>query len=193
MATTMTDSQLARLLYSSGDFQQALSALTFLQEECDFDARHTVVELRRFRCFEAAAIVAFARPFEGSRCKTVLGLKQLRLELSASERILYVKLLALRRKVVAHSDEELMRFQSLSIAPFEDVAVRFPALRFNESLLLSVAEVKEFEQLLHKLLRSIASITFAVANANPDQFDISKNPSENALGAFAKSARADDA
>ena len=189
----MTDLQLARLLYSSGDFQQALSAITFLQEDCDFDARHTVVELRRFRCFEAAAIVAFARPFEGSRSKAVLGLKQLGLKLSPSERSLQAKLLALRRKVVAHSDEEHMQFRSVSIAPFEDSKVRFPALRFNESLLLSLTELQEFELLLRKLLRSIATLTFAVANDRPAQFDISKTPSEDALGVLAQSTRSDDA
>ena len=153
----MTESQLARLLYSSGDFQQALSAITFLQEECDFGVPHTVIELPRFRCFESTAIVAFARPFERSRGKTVLGLKQLGLRLSPSERELQAKLLALRRKVIAHSDEELMHFQSSAIAPFEDVDLRFPALRFNESLFLSAAELVEFERLLDKLLRAIAT------------------------------------
>lgn len=182
--TAMTDSKLARLLYSIGDFQQALSAIAFLQEECDFEARHTVVQLRRFRCFESAAIVAFARPFEGSRGKTILSLKQLGLKLSPSERSLQAKVLALRRKVVAHSDEDLMHVQSSAIAPFEDTKVRFSALRFNESLLLSLAELREFERLLGKLIRSIATLTFGVAQESPEQFEISKTPGKDALGVF---------
>ncbi|MEA3085971.1 MAG: hypothetical protein QOC89_3668 [Paraburkholderia sp.] len=34
--SNLTDGQLQRLIYSTWDFQQALSALTFLMEECDF-------------------------------------------------------------------------------------------------------------------------------------------------------------
>lgn len=37
--SNLTDGQLHHLIYSTWDFQQALSALTFLMEECDFEAR----------------------------------------------------------------------------------------------------------------------------------------------------------
>ena len=50
----LTDSQLRRLVYSAWDFQQALSALTFLIEDCDYDRLHNVLELRRFRCYETS-------------------------------------------------------------------------------------------------------------------------------------------
>ena len=44
--SNLTDGQLQRLIYSTWDFQQALSALTFLMEECDLEARYNRVELR---------------------------------------------------------------------------------------------------------------------------------------------------
>jgi hypothetical protein len=77
----LSDGQLRRLAYSLWDFQQSLSALTFLMEECDFDAKYTAVELRRFRCFESTVIISFARPFEGSRGQTAVGLRAIGIQL----------------------------------------------------------------------------------------------------------------
>jgi len=55
------------IIYSAWDFQQALSALTFLLEECDFDEQYSRIQLRKFRCFETTTIVSFSRPFKVAR------------------------------------------------------------------------------------------------------------------------------
>ncbi len=49
-----------RLLYSIHDLELALSAIVFLGE-CDPDERYDRAAIRRFRCYETAAIVAYAR------------------------------------------------------------------------------------------------------------------------------------
>ncbi len=91
-APSLTDAQLNRAIYSIWDFQQALSALTFLLDECDYSARYTNVELRRLRCFETSAIVSFARPFEVGRGGQALSLKALGIVLSTEERKLKQRL-----------------------------------------------------------------------------------------------------
>jgi hypothetical protein len=45
------------------DFQQALSAATFLLEEVDHSTKYPLAEIRRFRCYETAMVIAYARPF----------------------------------------------------------------------------------------------------------------------------------
>jgi hypothetical protein len=75
LSSKLSDAQLQRIIYSLWDFQQALSAITFLLEECDFGAKYHFVELRKFRCYETNIIVSFTRPFETSRGHTSLGLK----------------------------------------------------------------------------------------------------------------------
>jgi hypothetical protein len=107
----LTDAQLTRVIQACGDFQQALSALTFLSEECDYAATYSTAELRKFQCYENAAIVAFARPFEVSRGRAVLGLRAIGVRLTSSEEHLKNKIIELRRKVVAHSDDERMHFK----------------------------------------------------------------------------------
>jgi hypothetical protein len=55
--------KLKRLLISVRDFQEALSAATFLLEEVDQSAKYSLAEIRRFRCYETAMVIAYARPF----------------------------------------------------------------------------------------------------------------------------------
>ena len=77
----VSDTQLSRIVYSIWDFQQALSALTFLMADCDLDGRYSKVELRRFRCYEAQVIISFCRPFVESRGSNSLSLKKLGMRL----------------------------------------------------------------------------------------------------------------
>ena len=53
----LTPKQLRRAIFSLWDIQQALSALTFLLEECSFDQEYTPIELRKFRCYEGTLII----------------------------------------------------------------------------------------------------------------------------------------
>ena len=172
----LTDAQLTRAIQACGDFQQALSALTFLTEECDYAATYSTAELRKFQCYENAAIVAFARPFEVSRGRTALGLRAVGVRLGSAEEKLKSKVIDLRRKVVAHSDDEYMHFKISTLRPFEDSPVLVPTLLFQETLRLGPADVEELQKLLRKLVRGLAETLFALAQSQPERLSVYKQP-----------------
>lgn len=175
--SSLSDAQLRRLAYSLWDFQQSLSALTFLMEECDFDAKYTVVELRRFRCFESTVIISFARPFEGSRGQTVVGLRAIGIQLTETERQIQERLMKLRRKVVAHSDDDEMHFNVQLIQPMEGSELRVPLLRFQESLYLTSVELRPLENFLRRLTHAITGALFRLAQSNPGRIEGYRIPS----------------
>ena len=168
-----------RIIYSSWDFQQALSALTFLYGECEFDKKYSKVELRRFRCFETTMIVSFARPFKVGRGRETLALSRIGFEFTEDENKLKDKLLRLRDKVVSHSDEEEMEYRTYSFQPFDDSQVRMPVAMFQEALYLSEDEYCEIEKLLHRLIDAIARYKFRFAQSNSEQFDQIKTSAPN--------------
>lgn len=174
----LTDTQLTRVIQSCGDFQQALSALTFLLEECDYSAKYSRVVLRKFQCYENAAIVAFARPFEVSRGRTTLGLRAIGVQLSTTEEQLKSKVIDLRRKVIAHSDEERMHFKISTVQPLDDSPLAIPVLLFRESLRLDPAEAEGLQALLRKLVRGLAETIFAIAQTQPERINVYKLPSD---------------
>lgn len=55
-----------RLVHSLGDLQQCLSALAWINE-LEPDEEMSRIELRRYRCLEDAAVVAYWRPFSRSQ------------------------------------------------------------------------------------------------------------------------------
>lgn len=172
----LTDTQLIRLIQSCGDFQQALSALTFLLDECDYAAKYSAVELRKLQCYENSAIVAFARPFEVSRGRTALGLRAVGVQLNADEEKLKNEVIELRRKVVAHSDEERMHFKISTIQPFEDSPISLPVLLFQESLRLESRKTEELVALLRKLIRALSETIFSIAQLQPERLNAYKAP-----------------
>jgi hypothetical protein len=173
----LSDVQLRRLAYSLWDFQQSLSALTFLMEECDFDAKYSVVELRRFRCFESTVIISFARPFEGSRGQTTVGLRAIGIQPTEEEKEIQERLMKLRRKVIAHSDDDEMHFNVQMIQPMEDSEIRLPLFKFQESLYLKSAELRPLEAFLHRLIRTITGAHFRLAQSNPYRIERYQIPS----------------
>jgi hypothetical protein len=174
----LTDAQLRRVIYSNWDFQQSLSALTFLIEECDFDRKYSHVELRRFRCYEASTIVSFCRPFESSRGSSTLGLKALGITFEHHERALKDRLLTLRRKVVAHSDEDFMHYRGSLLQPFEDLKLRLPIFTFSESLHLARNDLQPLELMLHRLIHGISTALMLVAKEAPHRLEHYKEPSK---------------
>lgn len=60
-----------------------------------------------------APIISFARSFETARGRTSLGLSALGIKLSKDRNELKNKLMYLRRKVSAHSDDEVWGFEKL--------------------------------------------------------------------------------
>jgi hypothetical protein len=174
--SNLTEGQLHRLIYSTWDFQQALSALTFLMEECDFEARYNPVELRKFRCYESNLIISFARPFEPSRGQTTLGLRAIGLQLTPEEIELKDAMLSLRRKIIAHSDEQLMHFRASTYQPLEDSPFTLPQLQFIESLYIKETQCRPLEALLRKLIAGICKALFALAQAEPKRLNLYKQP-----------------
>jgi hypothetical protein len=85
--------KLTRLLISVRDFQEALSAATFLLEEVDQSAKYSLAEIRRFRCYETAMVIAYARPFSMAKGEVgPLKPKDTGLSMTAAEKSLHRKL-----------------------------------------------------------------------------------------------------
>jgi hypothetical protein len=128
-----------RLLYSLHDLQQALSACEFLRE-CDDTQKYSRAELRRFRCYETALVIAYTRPFTQSRGEALpLSMKMTNLKLSVDRRALHDRLVEMRNKIVAHSDSEMMR---MTIQPF---VTRTPTRESDNEIWLSPIEHDGFE------------------------------------------------
>lgn len=156
-----------RIIYSGWDFQQALSALTFLLEDCEFEKKYNVVDLRRFRCYETSMVISFSRPFKVGRGRKELDLRELSFELTDEESNIKSKLIFLRDKLIGHSDEEEMEFSFGSYQVDNDDSTRMPIERFHEALHLTEEEFYRAERLLHRLIKSIANYKFKYAQSNP--------------------------
>jgi hypothetical protein len=150
--------QLTRLLLTSRDFQLALSAVTFLLEDVDWEQRYGLAELRRFYCYEAAFIVSYARPFVTARGGVrPFSWKDVSLERSEPEKALHTKLLLDRNKLVAHSDADYVEVRRVVYrARFpEREPYDFAMPRYDEGLRLSYEECRTAEILLHKAKQGI--------------------------------------
>ncbi|MDF7809533.1 hypothetical protein P4E94_19000 [Pontiellaceae bacterium B12219] len=171
----MNERHLTRAIYSLWDIQQALSALTFLMEDCDLDSTYSTVELRRFRCYESTLIISLARPFEGTRSGTSLSLKRMGIKLSPDEKELLKKVMHLRRAIIAHSGEEEMHFR-VHTFPVLDGQFNVPHFQFNEGLHLSEEDHLHLERFLHRLIQGITKFFFEIAQSNPSILDKYKVP-----------------
>lgn len=169
--------KLNRIIYSIWDLQQALSFLTFLIEDCDFQKKYSKLEIRRFKCYETSFIISFSRPFQQSRGKTTLGLKELGVQLSQSEIDLQEKLLGFRKTIIAHSDDDEMHFKSSTFCITDDHRkFQFPNLTFDESLLLSESEIFQCADLTKRLLTNLCRFIFHIAQESPELLEKYKSP-----------------
>jgi hypothetical protein len=108
----LTENQVIRLIQSINDFSVSNSALIFLSE-VESDKTYSKADLRRFRCFETTAIIAYARPFSEARGRVPkLTMNLLGIKLDQEKSTLHSRLIALRNKSFAHSDADMMRFVS---------------------------------------------------------------------------------
>ncbi len=169
----ISSESLTRILYSSWDIQQSLSALTFLLEECDFDARYNTIETRRFKCYETTMVISFSRPFETSRNHSALSLNTVGIKLDHSELMLKDKILGVRRKIVAHSDIDFMHFKS-SVLDIEGFP--FPYLQYDETLLFNPEELRLIERLLRELKFYISTFVIDLSKNNPGVLEFYKQP-----------------
>lgn len=148
--------QLMRLAMSARDFRHALSAATFLIEECDWIKRHSMAERRKFHCYETTMVVAYGRPFAQSRGQVAPPFKWNMvpaLELEPEEMRLHEQLLTYRNKLHAHSDSDFTNM-SLEIwrTPLHDG-------EFYDFLAVSGGELLNFEEndvtQIHRMLWKI--------------------------------------
>ena len=175
----ISEGTLIRVIYSAWDIQQALSALMFLLEDCDFKARYNPVELRRFRCYEANMVISFARPFEKTSGRSTLGLKTVGIELTDREKQLKAMLLNVRRKIIAHSDEEMMHFKSYTFKIFEDTEVVMPHIIHDEGLNFEENVLLEFELFFAALKENLLKFIFKLSQKNPAIMEMYKQPNNS--------------
>jgi hypothetical protein len=147
-----------RLIHSMSDFQQALSAITFI-DELEPDQKMTKIELRRYRCIEDAAVVAYWRPFSECNGLPKLSLKKLGLKPSPAENKLHEELRVHRNKVVAHTDIERMTFSFAAWRAFDDRDIFMPHLVRNDSLALFDRR-HEWMGWVRKLNLTVAKLVF---------------------------------
>jgi len=141
----------------------SLSALDFFLE-VDEEEKYNRIDLRRFRCYQDMAVIAYWRPF--SRSPGIPPLDFQFLEIVPSERQLEIHaiLKKYRDKVVAHSDVELMRIALHSIEVGE--GIKIPHVIWDEGLdLLDIRY--EWVAWLHLLTSKIIRRLFAEVEGIP--------------------------
>jgi hypothetical protein len=103
-------------------------------------------------------------------------LRAIGLRLEAVELALQAKILTLRRKIFAHSDEDFMHFRGTVITPFDDHPVVVPCFQFNESLHLEQSDLRPLEDFLRKLVAATSKALFMLAQTAPERLNIYKAP-----------------
>jgi hypothetical protein len=99
--------------------------------------------------------------------------------LTVDEAELKERIVALRDKVVGHSDEELMRFRGAVVELDEESTVAVPLFQYSEALLLSEADLELLIRLLHRLIREISAALFALAQVTPERLDVYRAPAQS--------------
>jgi len=100
---------LRRLCISHADIQMSLSAITFLND-VEKDEQYNYVELRRFKCYETAFIIAYARAFSKNKGGQYprLDLSKIDFSFSPDQKSLHDKIVKLRDTIFAHSDQDFV-------------------------------------------------------------------------------------
>jgi hypothetical protein len=91
-------------------------------------------------------------------------------KLDSSQKALKEKLLFLRRKIVAHTDEEEMHF-NISIFSIDESDERlplYPHLKIDEGLLLGEEEAISFRKLNRHINLTLFEFVMGLAKTNPE-------------------------
>lgn len=167
------DPRTLRLFYSLRDIQLALSAFDFLLE-LEEGRAYSVVELRRFRCYLDAGVIAYFRPFTETRGVPTLSFKQIGVTPSPTQRDLHDRLKDYRNKVVAHSDADRMRIAVESIQPFDDLDIPMPHMAVDEGL--PFLDDRDALIIWLRVLRgALAKKTFDLVRTAPKPFGFKKD------------------
>lgn len=172
MTDEKTYSRLRRMLLSQRDFSIASSAATFLLEDVDEDLRYNLADLRRFRCYETAMVVAYARPFSMAK-GAVHPLKKRDVGLSGKHPFnpMHERLISYRNTIFGHSDADHVSMAVWSITPFDerpDIAMTLP--RFDEGMVFTLAEVRLISDAIYTFLAKIVETIIEVEAPFRDRF-----------------------
>jgi hypothetical protein len=148
--------KLNRIILAGRDFQESLSAITFILEEMDPEEEemYTIPELRRLRCYETTAIIAYARAFNSQRGGRLdpFSFEDIDLSLTEEEIELNHKLIDFRDEIYAHSDADTAEYHA-SIGEYEirdGEVMRFMRAQHFEGTRLRWKEYLVFERLNQK-------------------------------------------
>tara|TARA_B110000879_G_scaffold62694_2_gene88130 strand:- start:39854 stop:40450 length:597 start_codon:yes stop_codon:yes gene_type:complete len=175
--------QIVRLVQSCHDIQEALSAVTFLMDEADYESESSnYIELRRWRCFEVTAIISFLRPFTQTRGGTTLSRKLAEIAFTGNDLELFRKLEKLRNHYIAHSSEEGMNFRldvrktSMPRDNGEVFEIKVPFVVHDEGLLLVENEAFRLMDMLRYTGTQINEKIWNLSQENPDLLEMVKSP-----------------
>lgn len=168
--SNITDKQLRRSLASLADLNQAAAAILLLQSEVAWNRKYKNEELRRFRCYETTAIVAFSRPFATGRSGVSLSLKALGVTLTEPQKALKKKVQTLRDKIVAHTDDDWMHYK-VSLHEFAGFDQPLPYYQAEEGIRLTEAELREFDELVYEILEGIRRLMFDMSRECPERVE----------------------
>jgi hypothetical protein len=159
-----------RMMYSRYDLQLALSAITFLSE-CEWGSPISTVNLRRYKCFETTAIIAYTRPFVESRGGHYpLSFRMINFSPSESQLALHNEVMILRNKITAHSDFDMMRMVSQHHAiPMPHLQTNFVFFQsvFDEGITLHENKCDAMEDLIRYVQHALIKHLFDYAQQNP--------------------------
>jgi hypothetical protein len=150
--------KLTRLMISVHDFEQARSAATFLLEQVDSSAKYPLAEMRRFRCYETAMVIAYARPFSMAKGEVGrLTWKDIGLSPTVEEKSLHEKLIKHRNTLYGHSDAEFvqMRVWVMHQSNSSGVDSDYVLPRFDEHMRFSLVEVNAIHEISLKLVHAL--------------------------------------
>jgi hypothetical protein len=166
--------KLTRLMISVRDFQEALSAATFLLADVDQSAEYRLAEMRRFRCYETAMVIAYARPFSIAKGEVgPLKSKDIGYSMTVAETSLHRKLIKHRNTVYGHSDAEFVEMHIMVLhLPLDHKPTGFDWLmpRFEERMRFSLTEIDAIHEMLTKLIRALAHQGQKLGSAFKDRF-----------------------
>ncbi len=181
--------KLNRIILACRDFQESLSAVTFMLEDMDpkEEETYTLAELRRLRCYETTAIVAYARAFNSQRGgkRDPFSFEDIDLDLDKDEQDFHNKLISLRDEIYAHSDADVLDY-SASIGEFEirkDKVMRFMRTVHFEGTRLRWNEYRLFEKLDAQAIDSCAKKMSELSINHTDKFQIFRHKMSDARDA----------
>jgi hypothetical protein len=162
-----------RMMYSLTDLQLASSAIAFLSE-CEWDEPISRVELRRYKCYETTALIAYTRPFAAGRGGFHLTFRMFNFSPSKPQLATHHEAMKLRNKLIAHSDFDVMRMVSqhfkIPMREGQEDFVAFQAV-FDEGINFHQERCWEFGELISHVQHALFKHLMFDAQKYPSKFD----------------------